>query len=157
MRRTIFKNSAWTWDDEIFALTSLFMLLNLLKLFGNQMSCWKSRVCTCCNELVITSSKELQIQFRKIYWKANLIIFPTVYSLHVNSCSINTVFILKLTFLHVLKFWMLICFMIVCLLDAYCFMTVMNELYAWILVSLIVLYHHPLIKLTSFFDTISYV
>ena len=117
LRRTIFKNSAWTWDDEIFTLTSLFMLLNLLKLFGKKMSRWKTRVCACCNELVITFSREFQIQHCKIYWKANLIIFPTVYSLHDNSCSINTVLVSKLTFLHFLKFWMLIRFMIVCLLD----------------------------------------
>ena len=47
---------------------------------------WKSLVCTCYNELVITPSRELQIQLCKIYWKANLIIFPTVYSLHVTFC-----------------------------------------------------------------------
>jgi len=45
-----------------------------------------NQVCTSCNELVIPPSRELQIQLCKIYWKANLIIFPTVYSLHVTFC-----------------------------------------------------------------------
>ena len=58
---------------------------------------------TSCNELVITPSRELQIQLCKIYWKANIIIFPTVYSLHINSGSINTIFIPNLTFLHLIQ------------------------------------------------------
>ena len=53
------------------------------------MSGWNSQGWTRCNKLVITPSRELQIQLCKLHWKVSLIIFPIVYSLHINSGSIN--------------------------------------------------------------------
>ena len=88
-------------------------VIESIKIVWKAKEALKIQVCISCNELVITSCRELKIKLCKFYWEANSIIFPMVYSLHVTSCSINTVFIPNLTFLHFIKFWMLICFMIV--------------------------------------------
>ena len=69
---------------------------------NKQRSHSKFQVWTSCNKLVITPSIELQIQFCKLYWKVNLIIFPMVYNLHITYFLINTSFILNFPFLHLI-------------------------------------------------------